>query len=89
MEQNKNITAVQSFIAELKKWSVYESATTYTFRVPLNVFVRMEMEAKQMEKEQHSNTWIDGRIEYNGDDNIGKEKTFEEYYNETYSSQEK
>jgi hypothetical protein len=41
-------------------------------------------QAKQMEKEQHENTWIDSRIERNGDDYIGKDKTFEEYYNETY-----
>jgi hypothetical protein len=37
-----------------------------------------------MEKEQHKNTWEDSRIESKGDDFIGKEKTFKEYYNETY-----
>ncbi len=41
-------------------------------------------QAKQMEKEQHDNTWVDSRIEYNGDDYIGQGKTFEQYYNETY-----
>jgi hypothetical protein len=41
-------------------------------------------QAKEMEKEQHINTWIDSRVEYQGDDYIGKEKTFEQYYNETY-----
>jgi hypothetical protein len=41
-------------------------------------------QAKQMEKEQHDNTWIDSRIERNGDDYIGQDKTFEEYYNETF-----
>ena len=40
--------------------------------------------AKEMEKEQHDNTWIESRIEYQGDDYIGKEKTFEQYYNETF-----
>ncbi len=48
---------------------------------------RMIEQAKQMEEEQHGNTWIDSRIEYNGDDYIGKEKTFEHYYNETYGKQ--
>jgi hypothetical protein len=41
-------------------------------------------QAKEMEKGQHDNTWIQSRIEYQGDDYIGKEKTFEQYYNETY-----
>ena len=41
-------------------------------------------QAKAMEKEQHDNTWIDSRLECKGDDYIGKEKTFEQYYNETY-----
>ena len=41
-------------------------------------------QAKQMEKEQHDNTWIDSRIERNGDDYIGQDKTLEEYYNETF-----
>jgi hypothetical protein len=44
-------------------------------------------QAKEMEKEQHINTWIQSRIEYQGDDYIGKEKTFEEYYNETFKTQ--
>ncbi len=43
-------------------------------------------QAKQMEMRQHENTWIDSRIEIKGDDYIGKEKSFEEYYNETYTT---
>ena len=44
-------------------------------------------QAKETEKGQHINTWIQSRIEYQGDDYIGKEKTFEEYYNETFKTQ--
>ena len=40
--------------------------------------------AKDMEANQHSETWDDSRIEYKGDDYIGKEKSFSEYYQETY-----
>jgi hypothetical protein len=83
MEQNKNMTAVELFIAELKKWDIHSSTTNYTFKVPLNVFIRMEMEAKQMEEEQHGNTWLNGQV------NVGIKKTFQQYYNETYSTQEK
>ena len=39
-------------------------------------------QSKQMEQEQHANTWIDSRIfDTRG---ISKQKTFQEYYNETY-----
>jgi hypothetical protein len=41
-------------------------------------------QAKQMEKAQHADTWLDSRIESNDKDYIGKEKSFEQYYNETY-----
>lgn len=41
-------------------------------------------QAKQMEYEQHLDTWTDSRIEYKGDSYIGKEKSFEQYYLETY-----
>ena len=41
-------------------------------------------QAKAMEKEQHSNTWDDSRLFDKGDDYIGEQKTFEQYYNETF-----
>ena len=34
--------------------------------------------AKQMEEEQHGNTWLNGQV------NVGIKKTFQQYYNETY-----
>jgi hypothetical protein len=47
---------------------------------------RMIEQAKQMEEEQHGNTWLDSRIENSdGYGYLGKEKTFEQYYNETYN----
>ena len=56
----------------------------------LPIDVKMELgfelveQAKQMEKEQHDNTWVDSRIEDRGEGFIGKEKTFKQYYSETY-----
>ena len=41
-------------------------------------------QAKEMEKEQHNNTWVSGWVECKYDNSICKEKTFEQYYNETY-----
>ena len=46
-------------------------------------------QAKQMEKEQHSNTWTDARTHHKEDDYIGKEISFEQYYNETYMTNNK
>ena len=42
-------------------------------------------QAKAMEKEQHSNTWVDSRIEYKEADYIGKQISSEDYYNKTYN----
>lgn len=45
-------------------------------------------QALQMEKEQHEDTWLDSRLEDKGDNYIGKEKSFEQYYKETYGKEE-
>jgi hypothetical protein len=41
-------------------------------------------QAKEMQKKQHANTWDDSRVEDKGDNYIGKQKSFNDYYNETY-----
>jgi len=50
---------------------------------PTNYYIILE-QARAMDKEHHRETWLESRIESKGDDYIGKEKTFEEYYKETY-----
>ena len=40
--------------------------------------------AKEMENNQHANTWDDSRLADKGDNYIGKQKSFNEYYEETY-----
>ena len=41
-------------------------------------------QAKEMEKEQMCDTWVDSRTFDKGDNYFGKQKSFDEYYNETY-----
>jgi hypothetical protein len=41
-------------------------------------------EAKEIEKEQMCDTWVDSRTFDKGDNYFGKQKSFDEYYNETY-----
>lgn len=40
-----------------------------------------------MHRKEHEETWIDAKIEDKGDDYIGKEMTFEKYYNETFNNE--
>jgi hypothetical protein len=42
------------------------------------------IQAKEMEKEQMRDTWLDSRTFDKGDNYFGKQKSFDEYYNETY-----
>ena len=46
-------------------------------------------QAKEMEKQQHSETWDNSLIENKGDNYIGKEKSFEEYYKDTFKDMKK
>jgi hypothetical protein len=41
-------------------------------------------EAKQTEKEQHEETWFRSRVEDMGDEFKVEQKSFDDYYNETY-----
>ena len=46
-------------------------------------------QAKKMEKEQMDNVWHDSRIEDFGDEYIGKQTSFNDYFNKTYNTKEK
>ena len=46
-------------------------------------------QAKQMEREQHGDTWLDSRVSYFGDVYIGKKQTFDQYYTLTYGNNNK
>jgi hypothetical protein len=45
--------------------------------------------ALEMEKEQMRDVWDESRSEYMGDNYIGKEKSFEDYYKETFNTNDK
>ena len=44
-------------------------------------------QAKQMEWQQMENVWDDSRIEDFGDEYIGKQTSFNDYYNQTFKQQ--
>jgi len=46
-------------------------------------------ELLEKEKEQMCDTWVDSRTADKGDNYIGKQKSFDEYYNETFNTETK
>ena len=46
-------------------------------------------QAKKMEWELMENVWDDSRIEDFGDEYIGKQTSFNDYYNQTFNTKEK
>jgi hypothetical protein len=46
-------------------------------------------QAKEMEKEQMCDTWVDSRTFDKGDNYFGKQKSFDEYYNVIFNTKEK
>jgi len=46
---------------------------------------RLLYELIEAEKEQMCDTWVDSRTFDKGDNYFGKQKSFDEYYNETYA----
>ena len=72
----------------MKQTAVQWFATRVTY---LNIspkemhdFLDWYEEAKEIEKEQMGDTWVDSRTFDKGDNYFGKQKSFDEYYNETY-----
>jgi hypothetical protein len=46
-------------------------------------------EAKKMEKEQHKQTWLDSTVQFDNAAEMTYKKDFEQYYNETFNTNEK
>jgi hypothetical protein len=77
MSNNKQQTAVEFYAEEFAE----HLKENYGIKITNLTLLK---QAKEMEKEQHENTWDDSRLEDMGDNYIGKQKSFNEYYNETY-----
>jgi len=75
MSNEKQKTAVQQFWDKIALKLSFEQ---------IDEFVPLFYQAKEMQKKQHANTWDDSRVEDKGDNYIGKQKSFNDYYNETY-----
>jgi cysteinyl-tRNA synthetase len=63
-ESNK-MTAVQRFIEQLEEKGVaYENVSFRKIQISIDVsdYLDLKRQAKQMEKQQHKNTWTDSRL---------------------------
>lgn len=80
MSNNKQQTAVDWLIDKLTDTQfLWLSDKPEMFHL-----IKIINQAKEMEKKQHANTWDDSRVEDKGDNYIGKQKSFNDYWNETY-----
>lgn len=88
----KHIARVLDFLGIVKEkkltaveWVVEQLTPAISLRQ--KYIDEIKSQAKQMEKEQHSETWIDAQANLRELTFIGKEKRFEDYYNETYNTE--
>ena len=79
MTNNKQQTAVEWFAMKLAEKLGMPNAISFYVDNEKEI-----LQAKEMEKEQHENTWDDSRLEDMGDNYIGKQKSFNDYYEQTY-----
>jgi hypothetical protein len=82
MSNEKEMSAVEWLIENLNHLEMKKSLyKPIDFRIKKQ---RIIDQAKEKEKGQHANTWDDSRVEDKGDNYIGKQKSFNEYYEQTY-----
>jgi hypothetical protein len=73
---NKNQTAVEWLFEQIRKDII---GLEYDYADALE-------KAKSIEQKQHMDTWFDSRENDRGDNYIGKEISFPEYWNQTFPS---
>jgi hypothetical protein len=59
-----------------------------TFNEYLKRNLEIRKQAKEMEKEQHKQTWLDSTAQFDNAAEMTYKKDFEQYYNETFKQQE-
>jgi|694.fasta_scaffold00082_105 hypothetical protein len=84
----KKQTAVEWFIEQLDKLEYEYDVEGISILEFDKRKIEIENQARQMEKEQHEETWFSSRVEDMGDEFKVEQKSFEDYYNETYGGQD-
>ena len=77
--ENKE-TSIQWLMSQAVNWARNTNSGNDIVEFPKGAI----NQAKEMEKEQHANTWDDNRVEDKGDNYIGKQKSFNDYYEQKY-----
>jgi len=80
----KKQTAVEWFIEQLDKLEYEYDVEGISILDFDKRKIEIENQAKQMENNQHEETWFSSRVEDMGDEFKVEQKSFDDYYNETY-----
>jgi hypothetical protein len=73
------ITMVRSRMGSMDETLMGKHTIHHLQQIERGLYVLLEEE-----KEQMCDTWVDSRTFDKGDNYFGKQKSFDEYYNETY-----
>ena len=79
MKKETNKTVVEQLVEKIEHYS------NYTIRIPIDAVEQF----KEMEKEQMEKVWSDSRDEDFGDNDFRTQKSFKQYYEETFKTKEK
>jgi hypothetical protein len=79
-------TAVSQIFAQIKAGR--KDTKFWNDSMLVDWLLEQEERYKQMEKDQHEETWFSSRVEDMGDEFKVEQKSFEQYYNETYGGQD-
>lgn len=88
MSNNKQQTAVEWYDNEIGKLFdqfLMGKIKIYDFQ---NQRLKLEKQAKEMEKKQHKKTWLDSTSQFDNAAEMTFKKDFDEHYNETYGGGE-
>jgi len=85
MSNEKEIGAVEWLVEQFENHrATFFKLNDKEERVTTLVGEDVVEQAKEMQKKQHANTWDDSRVADKGDNYVGKQKSFNDYYEETY-----
>lgn len=76
---NKTLTSVEWLISKLTEKPIEDINDEYWFGII--------GQAKELEKQQHEETWYDSTLQFDNAAQMTNKKLFEDYYNDTYGEQ--
>jgi hypothetical protein len=82
-------TAVEQFIEQLEQQgNSWENASIGRMNISIKIedYLKLIEQAKQMEEEQHQETWFDSTKQFDNSAEMTYKKEFKQYYKETFNN---